>query len=284
MQIKTIILILLFPLSLFSQKHRFIYSYQFVPDSTNLDNIIIENTRLEIFKDHSEFLSDIVAIKDSAISSAIQKNQSQSTVKFPDGQYKNNVYKSRDLFFIYEYIGIQPFKVSRGFNYSWKLINETKKIQGYNCQKATLILGGRNWEAWFTKEIPIHDGPYVFRNLPGLIVQIKDTKNQHIFLLVGNFKVENDKTNFVDKKYFTAADITFKQFNKKWNIFIKNPLGATEQFMIMNPGVLSGKSFDNTGNEIDVTQRNREEQKYVIKHLKQNNNYLDLDLYKIEKD
>ena len=117
----------------------------------------ILNTRLEIFKDHSEFLSDIIAKKDSAIASAIEKKQSQSSINLPDGLFKNKVYKSKQLTYTVENIGIQPFKVSQKLNFAWKLISETKKIQGYNCQKATLDYGGRSWEAWFTKEIPIQE-------------------------------------------------------------------------------------------------------------------------------
>ncbi len=281
MQKKALILILFLPVFFFSQSHRFIYSYRFIPDSIKVDSAIVENTRLEIFKDHSEFLSDIIAKKDSAIASAIEKKQSQSSINLPDGLFKNKVYKSKQLTYTVENIGIQPFKVSQKLNFAWKLISETKKIQGYNCQKATLDYGGRSWEAWFTKEIPIQDGPYIFNNLPGLIIQIKDSKNQHSFLLEGNYKPVSSKTNFVDKMYFIPTDITSLQFNKKWNTFRKHPLGATEQFMIMNPGLLSGKSFDNNGNEIDMTQRKREEQKYAEKQLMQNNNYINLKLYKI---
>ena len=58
-------------------------------------------------------------------------------------------------------------------------------------------------------------------------------------------------------------------------------MGATEQFMNINPGLLNGKSFDNNGNEIDFTQKKREEKKYVEKQMLKNNNYIDLQLYKI---
>ncbi|MEN2436548.1 GLPGLI family protein [Weeksellaceae bacterium A-14] len=281
MQIKTYLLIFFFPLFFFSQSHRFIYSYQFVPDSTKIDSVVTENTRLEVYKDHSEFLSDIMAKKDSAIISAVEKKQSMESANFPDAQYKSKVYKNKKLIYTVENIGIQPFKVVRKLDLPWKLLSETKKIQGYNCQKAILDFGGRNWEAWFTKEIPIQDGPSVFFNLPGLIVKINDLKHHHTFLLEGNYKPTTSKTNFVDKMYFTPIEISPLQFNSKWNTFRKHPVGATEQFMIMNPGLLSGKSFDNNGNEIDMTQKKREEQKYAEMQLIHNNNFLDLHLYKV---
>lgn len=55
-------------LSKFSaQNHRFIYEYKYVPDSIKVDSVLTENMRLTIFKDHSEFLSEMRAKRDSAI-------------------------------------------------------------------------------------------------------------------------------------------------------------------------------------------------------------------------
>lgn len=281
MNTKLLIIILFFSLSnIKAQSHRFIYEYKFVPDSTKTDSILTENTRLEIFKDHSEFLSNLTAKRDSAIASTIEKNQSQTNVNLREGIFKNKIYKSKKLNYSLEFIGIQPFKVIQNEKLTWKLLNETKKIQGYTCQKAILNYGKRKWEAWFTQEIPIQDGPHIFENLPGLIIQINDTRKQHSFLLIANYKTLNMQTNMIEKRFFSAIKINRDQFNKKWNTFTKNPIGGTEQFMIMNPGLLSGESFDANGNKIDMTQTKRDEQNYAEKMLKQNNNYLDLELYK----
>lgn len=50
--------------------------------------------------------------------------------------------------------------------------------------------------------------------------------------------------------------------------------------MIMNPGLLNGISFDKYGNKVDMTQTKRDELKYAKKMIRQNNNYLDLKLFK----
>ncbi|PQA94981.1 GLPGLI family protein [Chryseobacterium piscicola] len=277
---KLFFIFIFLPLCIMAQTQRFIYTYKFVPDSTKIDSIITEDTRLEIYKDHSEFLSDIVAKKDSATASAIEKNQSQSSVTLPDGEFKNKVYKSKKYKYTIEYIGIQPFKVIRKIDLAWKLSNETKKIQGYNCQHATVDFGDRKWEAWFTSEIPIAEGPYVFGNLPGLIIQMNDLDNQHSFLLVENYKTFNSKTNLFNRPYFIPIELKEIQFNRKWNEFRKRPIGGTEQFMLMNPGLLSGERFDVNGNKIDMKQQMREEAKYTEKQIQRNNNFIDLKLYK----
>lgn len=263
-----------------AQTHRFIYEYKFVPDSTKTDSIITENTRLEIFKDHSEFLSDLIAKKDSAIISDKGKGQNIEDIKIPDGVYKNKIYKSKKSVYSLEFIGIQPFKVLQNEKLNWILLSDIKKIQGYNCQKAILYYGNRKWEAWFTQEIPLQNGPYIFENLPGLIIEISDTKHQHSFLLIGNYKTDNTISNFVDKPYFPSFEVSKLQFNKKWNVYKKNPIGGTEQFMLMNPGLLSGEGYDKNGNKIDTNKRNKDEQNYAKKQIKENNNYINKELYK----
>mgnify|MGYP003621312519 FL=1 len=59
----------------------------------------------------------------------------------------------------------------------WILEKETKNILGYKSKKATCDFGGRSWIAWYTEEIPLDNGPYIFQGLPGLILEIEDTKN-----------------------------------------------------------------------------------------------------------
>jgi GLPGLI family protein len=56
--------------------------------------------------------------------------------------------------------------------------------------KATTNYKGRVWEAWFSKEYPINDGPYKFTGLPGLIVSLKDSEGDHIFNLIQIKKIK----------------------------------------------------------------------------------------------
>lgn len=277
----TYLVLFLLPFFCYSQTHRFIYSYKFIPDSTKIDSLLYEETRLEVFDNHTEFVSDNGAKRDSAIANAIKNNESPANVKLSKGLFINNVFKSEKSTYSIEYVGIQPFKVIQQPLTNWKLTKEKKIIQNYNCQKAEINYGGRTWEAWFTQDILIHDGPYVFANLPGLIVKINDLQNQHSFLLIANYKVAHAVTNFVYKQYLLPIQINKFEFNKIWNNFKRNPMGATEQFMNINPGLLNGKSFDKNGNEIDFTQKKREEKKYIEKQMLKNNNYIDLQLYKI---
>lgn len=63
-------------------------------------------------------------------------------------------------------------------NINWDISSIAKKIKEFNCIKATANFRGRNYIAWFTTDIPIVDGPWKFKGLPGLVMEIIDESNQ----------------------------------------------------------------------------------------------------------
>ncbi len=65
----------------------------------------------------------------------------------------------------------------------WTITNEKKAIKAIECRKAVTQYGGRTYIAWFAPDIPISDGPYVFSGLPGLIIQISDSRGWYKFEL-----------------------------------------------------------------------------------------------------
>lgn len=68
--------------------------------------------------------------------------------------------------------------------YDWQLTGETKTLLGLQCHKATTSFRGRDYEAWYSEELPLPYGPYKFGGLPGLIVEIYDTERDYHFELV----------------------------------------------------------------------------------------------------
>lgn len=89
--------------------------------------------------------------------------------------------------------------------FRWKLSNEKRKINGYNCLKATGVAFNYEdegiieipVEAWYAPEIPIPTGPAEFGGLPGAILELSRGR---------------DKT-------YKAVEITFKRKEVK----IKKP-------------------------------------------------------------
>ena len=67
----------------------------------------------------------------------------------------------------------------------WTLKDSTKTLLGYPCQLATCSYHGRDYQAWFTSEIAIDNGPWKFKGLPGLILEVYDTKDHYHFSIEG---------------------------------------------------------------------------------------------------
>lgn len=67
----------------------------------------------------------------------------------------------------------------------WNITSDTLSVLGYLCQKATTNFRGRDYEAWFTPDISVNDGPWKLYGLPGLILKAQDLENLFIFEIVG---------------------------------------------------------------------------------------------------
>ncbi len=100
---------------------------------------------------------------------------------------------------------------------NWKIINEIRMIKGYACKKATTHFRGRDYIAWFTADIPIVAAPWKFVGLPGLVLDIEDTRHQvKIYFEKIEYPVTDKVPGFVKEgteitleKYFTFRNEGF---------------------------------------------------------------------------
>ncbi len=177
----------LFSIYSYSQKKsNYIFGYRlnYVPDSTNVNNIRTEDFVLYVTEGKSLFTSENYLKRDSIIKST-QVTNVLNISKLPNTRFKYVLIKEGNKIKYYETILKYKFEYEEDAKFDWNLVSgETKKIGNYNCSKANLKYGGREWEAWFTVDIPINDGPFKFSNLPGLIVKISDSKKHYSFELI----------------------------------------------------------------------------------------------------
>ncbi|MCS7035183.1 MAG: GLPGLI family protein [Saprospiraceae bacterium] len=61
---------------------------------------------------------------------------------------------------------------------AWTLHAERKKFGAYECRRATGVFAGREYEVWYTPDIPISSGPHKLAGLPGLILDARTTDNK----------------------------------------------------------------------------------------------------------
>lgn len=109
----------------------------------------------------------------------------------------------------------------------WELTSSFKSILSYRVQKATVNYAGRNWVAWFTESIPINKGPYIFGDLPGLILELYDQGENFHFVISGIngsagsiYKRNEEKILKISEKEYLRLN---KSFHKKPGVFIKSP-------------------------------------------------------------
>lgn len=148
----------------------------------------------------------------------------------------------------------------------WEISSEKKKIGIYNSQKATVTYGGRNWTAWFTNEIPINDGPYVFNGLPGLIIAITDNNGDYNFGLV-----QVKKTSNLFDARVKAINIDWNKYKQLAKSYYQNPNAEMEQKVRNAKKVIMRDAHGNVI-DFDIRQMNKDQQEDIRK----NNNPIEL--------
>lgn len=109
---------------------------------------------------------------------------------------------------------------------NWKISAETGQIAGYKCTKAICSFRGRNYVAWFTREIPVNAGPWKFHGLPGLIVKVHDTQEHYDFELYSVRSIK--KAIVLEQKGYQK--ISFKDYIRLCKSRIANPLAGLTGF------------------------------------------------------
>lgn len=66
----------------------------------------------------------------------------------------------------------------------WKIRDITKRIGPYICRLADGRFRGRNYEVWFTPEVPTRFGPWKLHGLPGLVVRVQEGNSALVLRLV----------------------------------------------------------------------------------------------------
>jgi GLPGLI family protein len=101
----------------------------------------------------------------------------------------------------YGFDGKTTFLLDSLYPMQWRISNETKTIDSLTCFKANCTFRGRNYEAWFSPDIPVPFGPWKMGGLPGLIVDLKDDQE--------NMLVRLTRITMSDNHISVPANITY---------------------------------------------------------------------------
>lgn len=108
---------------------------------------------------------------------------------------------------IYDFVEKIPLQVSYNIDLKWTLEqSKPEDYLSYKVQTANLIHNGTTWNTIYTNDIPINDGPFIFKNLPGLVLEVSNEKGD-------KFKLVEIKE--VDKKNDCISNGKFKTYDFK---------------------------------------------------------------------
>ena len=287
-----------------AQNNRFIYEYKFVSDSTKKDVVASEMMFLDITKNSSKYYSREVYVQDSIMRADLEKQMKAGVSNFnikrndAKGKVRYKVTKDyqKNKTYLNVRIGSDSYKVLEDRVLDWKILPEKEKIGNWEAQKATTEFGGRKWTAWFCEEIPLSDGPYKFKGLPGLIVKISDADNSHVMELKGSTKFASPmeenmesavttkngaitKTVVVGDGFGSSKDEIEINREKYVKLFWEDREDPAKSIKMMQgrEGVVM-KFKDQNGNDMsmsDMIKRREDAQKEANKR---NNNLIEIDL------
>lgn len=173
MNIVTSIIFCFFLLQVKSQDKIFQASY-------NSDNGFFQRRSILIVKNDSTFyITQKKKLNDKAVNKKINEKDrfsNHSSIFQSNGKLKMQtifaVINSNDIYLLQDYKN-KPHLVKDLLPVmNWQFSNDSKNISGLHCKKATLNFRGSFIEAWYTEAIPISAGPWKFKGLPGLIVEV----------------------------------------------------------------------------------------------------------------
>ncbi|QBO58021.1 GLPGLI family protein [Chryseobacterium salivictor] len=132
--------------------------------------------------------------------------------------------------------------------FNWKVSTEEKNILGYECSKATTVIGNVEYIAWFTNQIPLSYGPVKINGLNGIILEISDV-NGDLKILAKNITIQKSSAeieNFAENYNFNSS-ITEEEYQKLFNnhlIDIENKINKQREFYSKEKVILKKECND----------------------------------------
>lgn len=217
---------------------------------------------LQVINYRAFFISDKSLKFDSIFQSEFQKANIGGLTStdfrgksFPKTKFPYTVIQSNSNIQYFERIGMTLLSYKEPVINNWKLINESKKINSFNCKRAEVYYKGRNWVAWYSTDIPFSYGPYKFSGLPGLIIKITDDSGDYDYEMVQAASSDNVKDMFLSVsklRYDNAKETTLSNLQEAKKNFTDNLVGSLGSISTS----ITPKSMENLRNIQKQKQQN----------------------------
>jgi GLPGLI family protein len=210
---------LFFSFSVLSQKNSFFGKVEYEQinkksSKTHSIATLIFNDTLSLYSWNNSNKNQETAEKTEGSETVYNLSSTKENSYFLYNQKENNIVSR---FFL---DGKPNFIKEDTLRHEWELIDEFKKINSYNCQKAKTIYKGKIFFAFFTTDIPIPYGPNKFNGLSGLILELFD-EEKNIYYFVNEITINNKlikdfvvteivSLNFEDVKFMSPKEYDVK--------------------------------------------------------------------------
>ncbi len=172
-----------------------------------------------------------------------------------DGQYYVVKSSTSGYMTCYDVNGLEKYRVEELLpQWEWQITDSTKSILGYECILATTDFHGHEWNAWFSPDIPLANGPWKLGGLPGLILEANESNGLYNFTATGLQHSSRQIT-----PVYSAGDydkIDRKDLLAAKRKFIDNPVSQ------MN-AQLSGLGISISASANEISHKSREEVDFI---------------------
>jgi len=183
---------------------------------------------LYIGKDMTLSVYEIQKVADVMKNSVTLVPTDPAVKKAMDEQFQNSEEIKRSLtasiiklynsprYYMYKYADDKDLLVVDTSNFSWTLTSESKKIEGFNCQKAVLSTDSKI-VAWFTRDIPVYAGPGYISGLPGLVLEYYNPGKAVAYKVTAlvSTNIPQNKFRDIPKGVILVSKSEFEQLAKK---------------------------------------------------------------------
>lgn len=257
----------------FAQDYKVVYELKFKP-TKGKDSLVSEpfilmtNPKIN----SSKFYNYNYYYSDSLMTSIRDKNPQGGfnidTNSFKKAGYPLGVVKTKNQYYLVKTLDGDSYKINQTIPV-WKVSAENKNWKEYSLQKATATINGRQWIAWFANEIPVSDGPYLLKGLPGLVIEAQDEKGDFKFDLLSlqkNTSNEDFFPNILKNSIETTAD----KYQKVYKQYTMDPARQLR----------NGIFVDDSGMKINLTNGMSKDmikgiEKDRLDKIKKFNNFID---------
>lgn len=216
-------IIAFYSINSFAQSNRAVmeinYETKFISDSLNREKVTVYSTSLLFNNTQSIYCS-----KEAKAYYKGSPTQNITTTAGPIPKYPKTVgsiYKNDDI--ITASLPVGKYAVTfEEPKLKWEILNETKDIKEFKCRLArTLTDTGQTFYAWFTNDISIPEGPFRFKGLSGVILEVYN-KSKTIQIYATDIKKSDEMIEPL--KYYNEVKAKNKaQFLEARKNFQKNP-------------------------------------------------------------